>query len=94
MSEKMNVRRIAELARLSLTPAEETRLSREMEDILTFAREIQQIDLTDVPQTRHILPISNVLRADEVRPGLSREPLLTAAPARENDYIAVPRTVE
>ncbi len=94
MSEKMNVRRVAELARLSLTPEEESRLSREMEGILTFAREIQQIDLTDVPQTRHILPISNVLRADEVRPGLARDTLLAAAPACEEACIAVPRTVE
>lgn len=94
MTEPINVRRIAELARLSLTPEEENRLALEMESVVAFARDLQFADVTDVPQTQHILPIRNVLRPDEVRPGLSREAILAAASACEEDYIAVPRTVE
>ncbi len=94
MTEPMNVRRIAELARLSLTPEEEIRLAREMESVLAFARDLQSADVTDVPQTQHILPIRNVLRPDEVQPGLARDAVLKAAPACGEDYIAVPRTVE
>lgn len=94
VSEMMNVRRVAELAKIALTEAEEVRLSDEMAGILKFARQLQQLDVEDVPQTQHILDIANVLRADDVQPALEQETVLAAAPAREDAFIAVPRTVE
>lgn len=94
MSEHMNIRRIAELAKISLAPEEEVRLSAEMEGILAFARQLQQLDLTDVPQTQHILDQVNVMRPDEIAPSLPQGTVLTAAPSREDVYISVPRTVE
>lgn len=94
MSEHMNVRRVAELAKISLAPEEEVRLSAEMEGILAFARQLQQLDLADVPQTQHILDRVNVMREDEIAPSLPQETVLTAAPSREAAYISVPRTVE
>lgn len=94
MSERMNVRRIAGLAKLSLTPEEEVRLCAEMESILDFARQLQQLDLADIPQTQHILDRVNVMRPDEIAASLPRETLLDAAPSRQDAYISVPRTVE
>ncbi len=94
MSETMNVRRVASLAKLSISPEEEARLSAEMADILAFAQQLEQLDLLDVPQTQHILDQVNVLRADEAAPSLPLETILTAAPSRAEWFIAVPRTVE
>ncbi len=94
MPDEMNVRRVAELAKIALTEQEGVRLHAEMEAILAFARQLQGLDVTDVHQTQHILPIANVLRADEVQPSLPREQILAAAPAREDAFMAVPRTVE
>lgn len=94
MSEIMNVRRIAELSKLALTPEEEIRLSKEMAGILEFARQLQQLDVEGVPPTQHVLDLTNVLRTDESCPSLPQEDILSAAPAREDVYIAVPRTVE
>lgn len=94
MSEHMNVRRVAELAKISLAPEEEVRLSAEMEGILAFARQLQQLDLTDVPQTQHVLDRVNVMREDEIATSLPQETVLNAAPSREDAYISVPRTVE
>ena len=94
VSEKMNVRRVAELAKIALTAEEEVRLSGEMEEILDFARQLQQLDVEGVPQTQHILDIANVLREDDVQPSLAQDAVLSAAPAREDTFIAVPRTVE
>lgn len=94
MSEMMNVRRIAELSKLAFTPEEEIRLSKEMAGILDFARQLQQLDVEGVPPTQHVLDLTNVLRADEVCHSLPQEAILNAAPAREDVYIAVPRTVE
>lgn len=94
MSEIMNVRRIAELSKLALTPEEEIRLSKEMAGILEFARQLQQLDVEGVPPTQHVLDLTNVLRTDEICPSLPQEDILSAAPARADVYIAVPRTVE
>ncbi len=95
MSETMNVRRIAALAKIRNSPDEEVRLSAEMEDILAFARQLQQLDLTDVPQTQHILDRSNVLRDDVIGDSsLPQEAVLAASPSRDEAYITVPRTVE
>ncbi len=94
MSETINIRQIAALAKLSVTPAEEERLSREMEAILAFGRQLQELPLEGVPQTQHILDQHAVLRTDAVQPGLPSCAVLEAAPARLDEYIAVPRTVE
>ena len=94
MSEMMNVRRVASLAKLSISPEEEARLSAEMADILAFAKQLEQLDLSDVPQMQHILDQVNVLRADEAAPSLPLETILAAAPSRAEGFIAVPRTVE
>lgn len=94
MSETMNVRRIAGLAKLSFSPEEEASLSAEMKGILAFARQLQQLDLTDVPQTQHILDRANVMREDEVSASMPQETVLSAAPSRRDTYITVPRTVE
>lgn len=94
MSEPMNVRSLARLARLAFAPEEEERLGREMEDILAFARQLQDLDVAHVPPTQHVLELHTVLREDDVRPSLSREAILAAAPCRVDAYIAVPRTVE
>lgn len=94
MPDTMNVRRAAELAKIAITPEEERRLSCEMAEILALARQLQQVDMTDVPQTQHILPQVNVFRPDEVKEGLPQEAVLSAAPAKADEYIAVPRAVE
>ena len=94
MAEKMNIRQVAELAKLSLTPHEEARMKAEMQGILALARQLQQLDLENIPATQHILPLVNVMREDVVQPSMEREQILSAAPARMDDFIAVPRTVE
>ena len=94
VAERMNVRHVAELAKLTLTPEEEARISEEMKGILAFACQLQQLDLEHVQPTRHIQPLVNVMRDDTVQPSMEREQILAAAPARVDDFIAVPRAVE
>ncbi len=94
MPENMNIRNVAALAKIALNPEEEARLAPEMERILVFARQLQAIGVDGVPPTQHVLPLCNVFRADDGQPCLSRDAILSAAPAREENCIAVPRTVE
>ena len=47
-----------------------------------------------MPPTAHPLPLVNVLRADEVRPGLDRDEVLAEAPAAEDGRFRVPRILD
>lgn len=85
---------IARLARLDLSDAERTRMRTELAQILGHAERIQSLDLDDVEPTSHSIPLSNVMRDDEVRPSLAPEEALRNAPETEDGRIKVPRIIE
>ena len=74
-----------------MTDDEVEHLTLELAGILSHARDIEALDLTDVMPTAHPLPLSNVLRADEVRPSLDRDEVLEQAPEVEDRRFRVPR---
>ena len=84
------VRHVAKLARLELTDEEITTLQGELSALLEHVDRVRQLDTADVPPTAHPLPLVNVLRPDEPRPGLDREEVLAAAPAVDSDRVLVP----
>ena len=85
---------IARLARLDLSEAERERMRVELDQILGHAERIQSLDLDSVPPTSHSIPLSNVLRTDEVRPSLPQEEALANSPATEDGRFKVPRIIE
>ncbi len=88
---RSDVEHVARLARLALTNDEVDHLTAELATILGHARDIEALDLADVPATAHPLPLVNVLRPDEVRPSLDRDEVLGQAPVAEDDRFRVPR---
>ena len=84
---------VAELARLSLLPAEVEMFTRQLNDILAYVEKLQELDTAGVPPLAHVVPVANVFREDEVRPGLSRDQALENAPAREEGAFLVPRVI-
>lgn len=74
------VRRIAALARLDLSPAEIEVFSKQLGDILAYADAIQQVDTTGVPPTSHVLSRGPAWRPDEPQPSLDRDDVLREAP--------------
>lgn len=78
----VDVRYIADLARLELTDAEVTRFQSELEDILGYVDQLRELDVEGVEPTAHAIPRTNVMRDDEA-PGhsLERERVLANAPA-------------
>lgn len=89
-----DVRRIAELARLELTPEEVALFTRQLGDILTYVEQIRALDTTGVAPTSQVLnrPVD---RDDVPRPTLSRQELLGNAPdaALESGLFKVPRVI-
>jgi aspartyl-tRNA(Asn)/glutamyl-tRNA(Gln) amidotransferase subunit C len=88
---RADVVHVAHLARLALTEAEIEELTGELGGILEYAAQVSALDLADVPPTAHPLPLVNVFRADEARPGLDRDEVLSQAPAAEDGRFRVPR---
>src|SRR5688572_27616004 len=85
-----DVAHVARLARLDLTSDELERFTEQLGAVLEHARDVEALDVDDVPPTSHPLPMQNVLRSDEVRPSLDRDEVLAAAPSVEDGRFRVP----
>ena len=88
------IEHIALLSRLHLTQEERERMTTQLNDIIGFFAQLGELDTTDVEPTSHVIPMSNVLRADEVKPSLPADDALQNAPQRAGDTFRVPRVVE
>lgn len=85
------VRHVALLARLGLTDEQVAALGVELNDILHQVEKISALDLADVEPTAHAVAVTNVVRADVVRPGLSREAALRNAPDQQDGAFLIPK---
>jgi aspartyl-tRNA(Asn)/glutamyl-tRNA(Gln) amidotransferase subunit C len=90
----IDVARVAHLARLHLNPQELAHLQEQLEQIVGFVRKIGELDLAGIEPTSHARLITNVFRADEVKPGLDPETVLANAPAQAHGQFSVPKIVE
>jgi aspartyl-tRNA(Asn)/glutamyl-tRNA(Gln) amidotransferase subunit C len=90
------VRRIAALARLRLTPEEERTFAGQLSAILDHVARLAELDVSGVEPMTHALAAGETpaLRADEVLPSLTPEEALANAPAREGTAFKVPRIIE
>jgi aspartyl-tRNA(Asn)/glutamyl-tRNA(Gln) amidotransferase subunit C len=88
------VAHLAHLARLAVTEEELDVFAGQLEVILGAVARVQQVAADDIPPTSHAVPLTNVLRPDEVRPSLSRAAALAAAPAAEEGRFRVPRILD
>ena len=82
---------LARLARIELTADEIAHLAPQLDVILESVAQVADVAATDIAPTSHALPLTNVFRADEVRPSLPRDAVLAGAPASEQDRFRVPQ---
>ena len=91
MIDKEQVRKVAHLARLELSDAEELEFTTQLNGILDYFQQLNEIDTTDVPPTLRAIDMSNVTRSDQLEPYADREALLEGAPERDGDFFRVPK---
>ena len=91
---EINVKYVAHLARLSLSPAEEQKLGVQINHILGYIEKLKELDVSQVEPTAHAVPLVNVTRPDEILPSISNEEALRNAPAKANGLFMVPKIVE
>lgn len=93
-SSDFNIKYVAHLARIALTPEEEVKLSAQLGNILGYIEKLSELNVSNVEPTAHAVPLVNVMRSDETGPSLSQEDALRNAPAKANGLFIVPKIVE
>ena len=90
------VEKAAGLARIALTPEEVERFTGQLSVVLTAVERLKEVDTEKVSPTASVLPVSNVMREDEIRPGLSRDQALANAPkgGRDGEFFRVQQVLE
>ena len=85
---------MATLARLDLAPGEQERLAGELDRILVYMDKLNELDTEGVEPLSHAVDVVNVLRSDKAVNQPRTEALLSNAPAREDDFLSVPKIIE
>lgn len=88
------VAHVARLSRLNLSDDERARFRKQLGSILDYVRQLEALDLTDVPATAHVLPVANVMREDVPGECLPRDEALANAPEAEDGFFVVPPVIE
>ncbi len=92
--DQATVRRIAHLARIAVADVEIADLQSELNAILAFVEELNEVDVTGVEPMTSVMPMRMTLRADVVTDGEIAEAVLANAPAAQDGFFTVPKVVE
>ncbi len=87
------VRKVAALARLSVSDDEIPQLASELDRILTYVDKLGELDTSEVQPTTHAIPLKNAFREDEVAESLSNSKALANAPRDNGESFVVPRVI-
>jgi len=89
---KETIKKLTQLSRIACTEEEQESLLRDLEKVLVYFEQLNEIDTENVEPCNHVIPdIVNVMREDEVGPTLPQEEFFRNAPAKPFDgMIRVP----
>ena len=88
------VRKVALLARLELSPAEEDQFTGQLSGILDYVEQLKELNTDDVEPTTRAIELSNITRTDRLESFGDRADMLGCAPDREDDFFKVPKILE
>jgi len=96
------VLRVAELANLDLTAEEVPRMQRDLNAILGYIAQLNELDTAGVPAMAQVGEMLGAeaeltgasLRVDAVRPSLERKAVMAAAPESDGRFFKVPKVIE
>lgn len=85
------VRKVASLARLELSDAEQQQFTGQLNAILDYVQQLDELDTQEVAPTTRAIEVSNITRPDQLETFADREAILDSAPDREEDFFKVPK---
>ena len=94
--DRAQVRHVARLARLALSPEEEERFAAQLGHVLEYIERLQAVDVSGVEPLSFAGDAAGgiVMREDEPRPSLPRDKVLAQAPEHNGEAFLVPRILE
>ncbi|MGQ9653076.1 MAG: Asp-tRNA(Asn)/Glu-tRNA(Gln) amidotransferase subunit GatC [Thermodesulfobacteriota bacterium] len=91
---KEDVKHVAQLARLRFRENELEQFTHQLDAILTYMDQLNELDTSSVEPTTHAMDLFNVFREDRVVPSMTVEEALSNAPQRMGGAFQVPRVIE
>ncbi|MCD5325364.1 MULTISPECIES: Asp-tRNA(Asn)/Glu-tRNA(Gln) amidotransferase subunit GatC [Pontibacillus] len=91
---KEQVKHVAHLARLHVSEEEAERFTKQLDDIISFAEQLNELDTEGVEPTTHVQDLKNVMRKDEPKKWITQEEALKNAPETQDGQIRVPSILE
>ncbi len=88
------VRRVAHLARISLSEDEVAALQGELNGILAFVEQLREVNVDGVEPMTSVTPMAMKMRSDRITDGAVVDAVMQNAPAREDCFFVVPKVVE
>ena len=88
------VKRVARLARIAVSEEDAERMTGELNAILGFVAQLDEVDVGGVEPMTSVIPMEMKKRADVVTDGRNPEAIVANAPAAQEDFFLVPKVVE
>ncbi|MEI6891467.1 MAG: Asp-tRNA(Asn)/Glu-tRNA(Gln) amidotransferase subunit GatC [Pontiella sp.] len=92
--EGMDVGYVAKLACIDLTEEETVLFQSQLDQVLHYVEQLNELDVSAVEPTAHAVPVFNVLRKDELGTSLNHEEVMANAPSSADGHIRVPKIIE
>ena len=93
MSDSIDIRYVAKLARIELTDEEVARFGDQLGNLLEHVNVLNELNTAAVPATAQVIESRNVEREDVLIQCLDRETVLSQAPQRQGAFFRVPRII-
>ena len=88
------VKRVARLARIAVDDDDAERMTGELNAILGFVEQLNEVDVSGVEPMTSVIPMEMKKRADAVTDGGKADDIVANAPATEENFFLVPKVVE
>ena len=92
--DKEKIKHIAKLARISVNQEKASNLSRDLNSILKFVEQLNEINTQNTQPLSSILETSLRVRDDVVKDGKIREKILENSPDKNEEFFVVPKVIE
>ena len=87
------VQQVAQLARIRVEGNELAHLASQLDQILVYIQQLQEVPTEQVQPTSHVLPLTDVLREDTLRPSLDQAVAASMAPTAHPPFVTVPKVI-
>ncbi|MDF7799871.1 Asp-tRNA(Asn)/Glu-tRNA(Gln) amidotransferase subunit GatC [Pontiellaceae bacterium B1224] len=92
--EGMDVGYVAKLACIDLTDEETTLFQGQLDQVLHYVEQLNELDVSNVEPTAHAIPVYNVLRKDEVGTSLNHDDVIANFPSATDGHVRVPKIID